>query len=1450
MGKTQEQPKDLEIADRARRTAKILEGRIHVSRTGICLVSGATDFRVLRSCLQHITALPTWESEPQPSDLGFRSSQVTILTTETLAHCGHSLQKWRKVIHEQIQRRQKDATTRTRLAGWVAEAEFLGKRLDYLHVLMRAMQKPGWRIASGYVTDMDWAGKASGLRGGAAHGSHSPPSLWSWYAQIVSWMAGEAARTRYQSSLKPFADGRYERETRGPVLRIVRHAKALLAVAENAPPDDSVRQSILNDPDMNWLAESLPVEGLEDHGKELAGMIQSLPSVVASALRLPKDTSCCAGDLKHIISRCNAFLASDIRLELNPAAAGIAALCMLDGSSMPIPFELFLQLPGIKECNQALAALFSESRKESYDRLIEVVGRPRRQTDLLNPQSYRSVRELLALGASAEEVDWLGQYCAVVPFAKNRCMPTSIHRIVQRVGTGGVKCEQNDVYAVLRQIGIAGETSVADSFRAFMDQSPPGALTRPLLQTIWNRFVLATYLSGLGARVHSVLSRWATPPARLPEMPGAPAGLNRELDLALRRLAYYQKLAGKPPAMPGSINTIMGCKATSDEELVYLENKLEQGILSSAAWARLIRLRRKRAEVICDEGKALRQAEEVTSIAALEAIAAIIDREADLAWSSICPRVEGIALSVQHKIGIASWIATLNRSSRQILKELLDAWARAGSRYRHELTGNSAWIGEQSNLGVSVVAWTNPPSETLQIGARSIRIMVAEDPIRVFLMGAHFETCLDIASGCNRDAVLSNAYEANKAVLFAVDADGRVITRKLVALNKRSEMIGFRLYSHYQGRDRYALDLAIQEYCGRWAAASGVRLGDEGEPDPLTTLFWYDDHSEAWSREAHSAYARQRLASNGQHLRSNNEWGHWLRQTALAHWPRCTELLRRIHLWPLKEGESAEEVIAACPGLVEELLARVAWQTSDKVLAERLFRDATTPGGRLEAETSLARIQGTGGLSGQDQYFQGESPAWSARAPAVLVEIGTAEAIRYLAEKGLKQDDQISLGYLMDAIDKSPAAARMVARFLAQETGWNCQYEDLALLVKLIGRSDPKILTDAFLASIAQRIFLAPLPDKGPLQRAMTFMGVWQPRPKKASRVFDKSMLEKAWGSQSNGEKSSPVEFRRRVSILLWCLRNPCAGSLQFLQGRTGKYEPIAILSLAILAPRRFKRTVENALRRLPHVPALAMAYQLTHDMLDKDFDPKKLGLTPGNGCQDWNVIAELTKAIGSLDWGSIAKKQSLLSMEQRVSCLPWLMWNLWGRLDSPSELIFSNRLDQDAVHGVWDSGLHMSGFLLQLSERLSCGRAFADSVDLRDCVQELMRHRRYAKDPHISSRQLLWMDRLSGHRLYECGDKAAKPKDINEHLMFEEVGNAYGFLFDKVGQRNPICRVLGGISCLRALPLDLEQAVRIVELMVEKNESDGKVYYKPQTEIEKRLIQHYLHSRKTPETK
>ena len=116
-----------------------------------------------------------------------------------------------------------------------------------------------------------------------------------------------------------------------------------------------------------------------------------------------------------------------------------------------------------------------------------------------------------------------------------------------------------------------------------------------------------------------------------------------------------------------------------------------------------------------------------------------------------------------------------------------------------------------------------------------ISLALSDDPIEVFAMGAHFDTCL-APSGGNFFSVVANAADINKRVLYA-RRDGRVIGRCLFAITDALAMLAFHAYCHeqidFQGIVRdFALDLA---------ARMGTQLVARGSVSTLLARDWYDD---------------------------------------------------------------------------------------------------------------------------------------------------------------------------------------------------------------------------------------------------------------------------------------------------------------------------------------------------------------------------------------------------------------------------------------------------------------------------------------------------------------------------------------------------------------------------------------------------------------------------------
>ena len=120
MAKAREQPKDRQLALRARRMARLLKGRVFASSDGIYLVSGQPDFAILLNCLKSFSAAPKPGHEPGPTALGFSPNQALMVSEALLADLGRALQKWRKVVRDKDARRTRKAADARELKQWKA----------------------------------------------------------------------------------------------------------------------------------------------------------------------------------------------------------------------------------------------------------------------------------------------------------------------------------------------------------------------------------------------------------------------------------------------------------------------------------------------------------------------------------------------------------------------------------------------------------------------------------------------------------------------------------------------------------------------------------------------------------------------------------------------------------------------------------------------------------------------------------------------------------------------------------------------------------------------------------------------------------------------------------------------------------------------------------------------------------------------------------------------------------------------------------------------------------------------------------------------------------------------------------------------------------------------------------------------------------------------------------
>lgn len=201
-------------------------------------------------------------------------------------------------------------------------------------------------------------------------------------------------------------------------------------------------------------------------------------------------------------------------------------------------------------------------------------------------------------------------------------------------------------------------------------------------------------------------------------------------------------------------------------------------------------------------------------------------------------------------------------SNRKLLRRLLRALANGDTAWREQLPENVNYLRELAERGIDVEVWNGTHDKRYSLAALAggwVSLCIEQDPLKILQMGNAFGTCLSLG-GCNSFSTVTNACEANKRVIFARDGKGRIVARKLLAINAAGGLVGFHTYTG--GPDEEAnklLRAIVASYAREFAARCGLKLADAGEVPRLFAEAWYDDGIVAWSDDT----AKPRPSASG-----------------------------------------------------------------------------------------------------------------------------------------------------------------------------------------------------------------------------------------------------------------------------------------------------------------------------------------------------------------------------------------------------------------------------------------------------------------------------------------------------------------------------------------------------------------------------------------------------------
>jgi hypothetical protein len=322
-----------------------------------------------------------------------------------------------------------------------------------------------------------------------------------------------------------------------------------------------------------------------------------------------------------------------------------------------------------------------------------------------------------------------------------------------------------------------------------------GCFDRPELvartMRMLERLALAIRLSpgiSLGGRVAQLETG-----ERKVELPGfVPSDAAR----SLRRLAHLSTESGSAEPLPRSLRKVLRSPEAMLDERRALRLRAKTSGLDERQRARLDKLERIGAEPAALREQLARQLARAIpkhlSLATLGALEAAARAETSEHWRKVLAAPGGEVPETPDWDNALDMVRSVHHN-RRILTELLRHEVCGDRSWARRLPANQAFLEALSAHGLDAQAWLGPLSRSLATRAGRLLAYGADDPLEVLRMGNLFGTCLS-ADGCNAHAAVAAAVEVNKRVLYLRDARGRVQGRRLLALTREGELLGFHSY--------------------------------------------------------------------------------------------------------------------------------------------------------------------------------------------------------------------------------------------------------------------------------------------------------------------------------------------------------------------------------------------------------------------------------------------------------------------------------------------------------------------------------------------------------------------------------------------------------------------------------------------------------------------------------
>jgi hypothetical protein len=328
-------------------------------------------------------------------------------------------------------------------------------------------------------------------------------------------------------------------------------------------------------------------------------------------------------------------------------------------------------------------------------------------------------------------------------------------------------------------------------------------------------------------------------------------------DLAATGAAYLhaQWLLGESLDLPAGVRRILEQPHKLARELAFLEEKVMRQPERADLAARCTSLRQR----LADQGRLLDgvrdEAQERMAQATAQALLAAAEQQALECYRR---RLVGLVGTLPNDLKLDddllnATLLTLDvRLNRRLLLRLLRAHVAGEHGWRQQHPANSAFLQALAGRGCDSAAWLGTMPRVYRcagVAGGRVRLHLERDPLRILQMGNVMDTCLSFG-GINSFSTVANACELNKRVIFATDANGHIVGRKLIAVSEEWKLVGFHTYSSLgDAAANTMLRAVFQRYAADFAARCRLELAEQGTVARLLAEAWYDDGVVAWAEE-------------------------------------------------------------------------------------------------------------------------------------------------------------------------------------------------------------------------------------------------------------------------------------------------------------------------------------------------------------------------------------------------------------------------------------------------------------------------------------------------------------------------------------------------------------------------------------------------------------------------